>query len=397
MGLEDRVAAASKLEEVYRARGDWSSCIRTLRRAASLVPDTERVDWLSRAALIEVDARHDRGAAKEIYDQILTLQPDHGAALRFQAEWLTSAEGPQSLESFERLESFMADRDDLDDFDVRLEVSSFYSKLAQAYLEAGRGDDAVPRFERALELNPAHLHSLQSVAPLYFERKDWKNAQKVLRQILQLTGGQGEPAQVAQTYTELGMVERGLGHQDKAQKRFTKALEIVPNHVGALKGMALILEDRQDWTTLLNVYNNIIFHAPVEADVLAAYLIKGRILDEKLNRHDKAASHYEGGLAIKPNQPRVVLRLAELALRRGDWQDALAQADRGLALEIDNRDRADLLVVRATAHAAQGESDAASMAFAEARAADSAVATLTSVDDHEVVREFVAARLQANP
>jgi len=391
MEVTEQLRVVPTLVELYQGRGDWVGCVRTLVRAAQLSETpTSKVDWLARAAKIEVEHRHDRESAKVLYDQVLGFKPDHEEALKFAAEHLTSADG-QSLQDFERLEPFMAQRDDLDDFDTRLEVASFYFKLAQALLAADRVDDAIARFERALELNTGHLPTLQAVAPLYRGRSDWKNAQRVLRQILQLTGGQGEPEQVAQTYTELGLVERALGHQDKAQKRFTKALETVQNHVGALKGMALILEDREDWTNLLNVYNNIIYRAESAEDVISAYVIKGRILDEKLNRPDKAASHYEGGLAIEPNQPRVVLRLAELSFRKEEWREAIAVLERGLALPIQGALRGELLLLRAAAEAAQGQEALSKQTFEQAKHEDPECAVRSL--DPESVRAFLLSRL----
>ena len=188
-------------------------------------------------------------------------------------------------------------------------------------------------FERVLELNPTLLASLGAGAPLYFATQAWKKAENAYRQLLQLTGGQGDRKAVAEMYTQLGLVERELGNDVKGYKRFNKALEIVPNHIEALRGMALILEDRQDWSTLLNVYNNVIYHATEPRDVTYAYINKGRVLDESMSRPDKAAQHYERSLAFEERQAESYLRLAELAMRRMDYAEAGALADKGLSHE----------------------------------------------------------------
>ena len=96
--------------------------------------------------------------------------------------------------------------------------------------------------------------------------------------------------------------------------------------------MALILEDRQDWSTLL-VYNNVIYHATEPRDVTYAYINKGRVLDESMSRPDKAAQHYERSLAFEERQAESYLRLAELAMRRMDYAEAGALADKGLSHE----------------------------------------------------------------
>ncbi len=96
-------------------------------------------------------------------------------------------------------------------------------------------------------------------------------------------------------------------------------------------------------------YNAVIYHASVPADVTAAYVRKGVVLDEKLGRVDKALSHFERCLAFDATYTPASLRLAELALRRSAWDEAIEQVQRGLAMHND---------------------DDAGMALAAARAAD---------------------------
>ena len=199
----------------------------------------------------------------------------------------------------------------------------------------------------------------------------WKDGERVYRQLLQLTGGHGDRAKIATTYSQLGMVEIELGSVDKAYKRFSKALELHPNHVAALRGMARVLEVRKDWQNLLNIYNNIIYHATNPQDAINAYMTKGRILDEEMGRPDKAVQHYERSLAFDANQPVALLRLSELALRREAWHEANGLAQRGLALENEPGPlRADLLLCWAVGKAGAGDSDGAEAAVVEARASN---------------------------
>jgi tetratricopeptide (TPR) repeat protein len=173
----------------------------------------------------------------------------------------------------------------------------------------------------------------------------------------------------------LGHVDRQKGNAERAYKRYQKALEVQANHVAALKGVAAILEEREDWSNLLNVYNNIIYHATLPRDVTDAYLTKGRILDEKLERPDKAVPHYERSLEFEHRQPGVWLRLAEIAIRRAQWDQAVRYAAQGLEVAGDEPAiAADLHLVAATAHAVQGDTSSAETSWAAAQAASSAVA-----------------------
>lgn len=345
--------AARRLEDIYRRRSDAQAVARTLDiqgRVGTTVE--ERVDALLRAAQHELTTRHDRDAAAVFYSRALEHQPDNEAALRFMARHLfESGRFDEALPICERLAPMVENDQDLDDFDIRMELAQFYYYYAEMLRLADHEVRSIGQYERALQLNPTYIASLEAVGPLYKATAQWKKALGVFRQLLQLSGGQGERHKVAGTYTNLGLVERALGNAEQAKKRFNKALEIDPNHVEALKGMALLLEDREDWSNLLNIYNNIIYHATIAEDVIDAYMTKGRVLDDHMSRPDKAAQHYQRSLDFKADQPGALLRLAELAMRRDAYQEAGELAAKGtkLAAYESAKVRALLLMCEAAA------------------------------------------------
>lgn len=384
------VAAAAALEELYRSHSDWAGIVRVLDVQAHLADDPDgQVAKLEAAARIELEIRHNRLAAGAFFERVLQVKPDHEEALKFQVEHLfEEGDYPAALPRCRALEPLLAELD-ADDFDVQLELSTFYFRFAEMLRFVGEDAESMNKYEETLKFNPAHLPSLRVVGPLYMANGDWRKAERVYRRLLQLTGGQGSGEEIAFTYTQLGLVERALGHTDKAYKRFNKALELAPNFVPALKGLAFILEDRKDWNTLLNIYNNVIYHATVPQDVVDAYMTKGRILDEELNRADKAMQHFERSLAFNAHQPVALLRLAELCLRQERWSDAVDLVGRGIELaEVGLVVKADLLLLRAIALSHLGETGAlredvlaAVDVNPEVGDADSLIAALDGVGD----------------
>ena len=61
-------------------------------------------------------------------------------------------------------------------------------------------------------------------------------------------------------------------------------------------------------------------------------MTKGRILDDRMARPDKAAQHYQRSLDFDSEQPLAYLRLSELAMRRDAYQEAGELAAKALAL-----------------------------------------------------------------
>ena len=394
------VEAARVLERLHMGRGEWDRVVEALLRRARATLDTaERAESLANAARIRVETLRDRVGAAEIYDELLQVAPEHPEALRYRGEFLfESGRLDEAVGIYERMEAHELARD-VDDFDAQVEVSMYFYRFAEALRRLGRADDAILRYERALALNATHLPSLEAVGPMYMAANDWIKADKVWKQLLQLTGGHGNPEQLARIYASLGTVEHRLGQPEKARKRFTKALELRPNDIQALRGYGAVLFAAEDWNNLLNIFNNIIYHTQDPADVIDAYLNKGFVLDARLGLPEKAAQHYEKSLAFDPGQPQALLRLAELALRRQDWPEAASLADRGLGIEVEAPlVRAFLLLVRSIAYQACGDGRAALEGYTSAMAADPGVSEAlggTNIEDYEKVHELLRSRLQS--
>jgi tetratricopeptide (TPR) repeat protein len=322
---------------------------------------------------------------------MLAEQPDCPEALRFQCAYLfETGAWADAASLFERLEPLEAARD-MTDFDDQMEMAQFYFRFGETLRALDRTTDAVARYERTLELNQTHLPSLEAIGPIYIEMGEWEKADATLRKLLQLTGGQGDPAFLARIYTQLGHVQRHLGDLDKAQKRFNKALELRPNDVPALLGLAGILFERKEWNALLNVYNNVIFHARERADVVDAYLAKGFVLDRKMNLPEKAADHYRKSLNFDASEPRALLRLAELSLRKGTWSEASTLVDQALAVEtLDPPLKASLLLARGITRLMAEDLEAARTALLDAGQCDPLVSEALGVTDPTSASEILA-------
>ena len=373
--------AARMLEQLRSARGEWDGVVEALKRqAAASSNEQDAVKALVRAARVQRDTLQNRDGAAQTFAAVLEQEPAHDEALRYLADHAyRKQELPQAVEYFAELEK-KSESWDLDDFDEKVEIAQFYFQYATSLISLDRADEGREKLERALELNPSHLPSLRAVGPLWMEAKEWDKAEGVYRQVLQLIGGSADKAELAEAYTCLGEVELALGKTEKAKKRFNKALELRDNDVRALRGAAQVLFEREEWSTLLNHYNNIIYHAKKPSYVIEAYLTKGFVLDTHMGLSDKAAQHYEKSLTFDPGQVQALTRLAELSLRRQDWGEASALADRGLGVEDkDGRMESLLHLAKAAASYGAGDPSTGEDNLAQAKADESVGAALADV------------------
>ena len=166
-----------------------------------------------------------------------------------------------------------------------------------------------------------------------------------------------------------GGAAREVGDLPTARARYEEALALSPNHGGAMTGLAEALFLDRAWDALLPVCNQLMA-VGTDADArLFGALLKGRALDQHYNRPDKAEETYAVCLAWQPDRPELLLRLAELALRRGEAASALGLIERGLDLPGRESGRGDLLLGRAAALAGLRRADEALDALEEATSA----------------------------
>jgi tetratricopeptide (TPR) repeat protein len=341
--------ASVRLEGLYRAGQDHAGVVRAILAQASLASDDEvRVERMLTAARIEQEMRHDREAASRLFEEILRVDPAQADALRMHADWLwDTGRGEDASPLFERLSPVIDELTPESDAAARLDGAAFYFRHGDVLRVSGRRDEAISRYLAALALHPHHLPSLEAAGPLLVDAERWTEAGDVWTRVAAITAGSSDLARSAHVITQIARVDAALGETDRAWAGFNRALMLHPNDVAALRGLANILEGRRDWNALLTVYNNIIYHATLPGDVIAAYMTKGRVLDENLDRQDKAVQHYERSLAFEARQPAAYLRLAELALRRDAAEDAVTYASRGLDVAEAGPMKADLHIARA--------------------------------------------------
>src|SRR5438552_1330273 len=65
-----------------------------------------------------------------------------------------------------------------------LDPAEIFYRLGKISYHLNRPEEAVARFQQALNLDPKHIDSLKDLADQYYSLRQWKNAAPVLEQIL---------------------------------------------------------------------------------------------------------------------------------------------------------------------------------------------------------------------
>ena len=278
------VIAVQALKRLYYGQRRWRDLIRTLEAEAQLATDPAlKASSLYRAARIHAELLGNRDDAIRALEQARSLQPGDPLILGELARHYESGQRLQAL--VETLEALTEATDD------EAEKLTYTQRIARLYEEELRDvDQAITWHERAIELDPTSLSSLQALSLLYRIRGAWpKLVEMCLQEARYTTDAQRRAdshARAAEIY------ETRLNAIDDAIEHYHRALNAMPDHPTAFKALARLLSDVQKPKELIQLYENALDRATGSRAV--SYLLKiAQLYEDALDEHALAAQTYK--------------------------------------------------------------------------------------------------------
>ncbi len=327
------------------------------------------------AALLVARASDDPGAAGDLADEALRLEPKLHAARELRA--MASGRAGRVADEIEALEAGLGERPD---------CPACLARLAWARTRVGPLAEAEPPARRALELDPGAVDPALALARSLLLRGAPGEARAVLEACAKR---RPHDARVAAAQ---GDALRGLGRTQEASAAYERALALEPHLAVAAAGLGRLAERAGAWEDAERRYAEAIAADPTDA---ACHVARWRVL-VRLGRTDERKSALD--VAASAADPRVRGHALEALGRLDDASAAYADAEKALgptAEVLEDRarvatslgreddalpllERAALLApVRASveeeigrAHAAKGEAAPALAAFEKALSLD---------------------------
>ncbi len=331
------IIAIQALKRLYYGQRRWRDLIRTLEAEAELAaaPSTQ-ASSLYRAARIHAEQLENRDEAIRLLERARTIQPTDALVL---GELARHYEAARQLDALvETLEVLTEASDD------ESERLTHTQRIARLYEEELRDvDQAILWHERAIELDPTSLSSLQALSLLYRVRGAWsKLIDMCIREARYTTDAQRRAdshARAAEIY------ETKLHAADDAIEHYHRSLNAMPDHPTAFKALARLLSDARRPKELIQLYENALDRASGTRAV--SYLLKiAQLYEDVLDEHALAAQTYK----------RILQQDAGHLAAVHAWQRSAARAQRprelleALQYEIEltvERDRLVALLHRA--------------------------------------------------
>jgi tetratricopeptide (TPR) repeat protein len=222
--------------------------------------------------------------------------------------------------------------------------SLLYATLGFAYHLDHQTDQAIEYLQRSVGSDPRNISARYRLSQVYTSVGQIEESIEQLTAILDIDASQIIPL-VVRGYQLLMQSRR-----DEAEKDFQAALELEPNEVQALRGMAIVNELRGDHKDALQFLDKALAIDPENEECL---LDRSRLSMSDYNLK-AAEKDLDQVIASSPNLLPALFSRAQLHIQLGRMEEALSDLD---AILKDNPNFAPALIGRSAIHEIQGNDE----------------------------------------
>ncbi|MEZ4225689.1 MAG: tetratricopeptide repeat protein [Polyangiaceae bacterium] len=320
--------AAEALAKIYERSGDFAEYVKLLERRADASRGEDRGRVLCHLAEIYETRLNDDTEALRRYDTVLSADGNNLDALRGADRVLAKLGRFQDL---------------VGNLEKQIQLAATpRQKITLWERVAGIQDEefldhekAAGAWEAVLQIDSAHEGALTALVRHYRALDRWEDVASLYERHIKLVG---EPDHQLELTLALGRVlMEQIGATDRATVAYEKALEINPEHAGALEALARLRETAGDADAALSAIDALAEKASSPEAKAEQYLRAAKLLEGRGDR-DGAIERYKSALDANPGDAGVSASLRGAYLARGDVNSAIKLLER--EMERTEGDRA---------------------------------------------------------
>lgn len=302
--------------DIHFARGEWSAA-EPIAVALSQRPQgleaVDRGELFFRRGKIAWELGHEREAIESlrIALDIAPADPRPLAVLTDIA--VARGEGEAQDEFFAHLHDVLTERGEPAAL-ARLERS--LGVLAESHL---RLDDAITRFERAVQLDPASEIGLDELLRVLLRTRDFERALRESEAVA--SAHPGTPAARRARLAASRVLADHLDRGAEARALVDALLQDAPDDAELIFERAQLAYAEGDWSTAHALAVRLLRHEGErpESDRALHHFFLGRVLDAGFDSRDGALEQYALARSLAPADPRALRASALILARRREW------------------------------------------------------------------------------
>ena len=186
-----------------------------------------------------------------------------------------------------------------------------YNNLGIVLQKAGRMDDAVTNYQKAIRMKPDNAKTYYNLGIVFYEKKQFDDAITNFQKALRLN------PEFADAYSGLGNSFKEKGLLDEAVHFYQKALQADPDRAEIYYNLGIVLKEKGLFGEAISAYQKAIQLKP---DSLDAYNNLGIAFQD--NRQiEEAIASYKKALTIDPDDAVTHWNLSHALLLSGNFKD----------------------------------------------------------------------------
>jgi len=286
--------------------------------------------------------------AEEIYERILSINPNHSDSLHFLGVIAHQAgksdiavnlinraiqNNPKNPVYYNNLGYVFQDQGKLDEaisccqraVNLKPDYAEAYYNLGYVFQDRGKLDEAISCYEKALELRPDYAEAYHNLGYVFQDQGKLDEAISCYEKALELR------PDYAEAYHNLGYVFKGRGKLDEAILCYERALKIGPDYAGAHNNMGNMLQGRGKLDEAILCYQKAL---KIEPDCAEAYHNMGNAFKDQ-GKLNEAISCYEKALELKPDCAEAYNNMGNAFQDQGKLNEAFLCYQKALKIEPD--------------------------------------------------------------
>ncbi|MBX3229294.1 MAG: tetratricopeptide repeat protein [Labilithrix sp.] len=334
LGLDFHDRETSKyLERMAQATGRWGEVIQTANNwLQAQTEPTQKIRLCLHLAKWYGDDLGHPEYAQPYYAQIVALDPNNVGALRQMGQLYRKNGNWQQLGATltRALDVAVSDVD-------RKEILTELGELLDSQM--GQTDQAVTHFNRALEVDGLFIPAIENLERIYASRGEKKQLVDILtRKVRALE----DAAEIAATKLRIGGLNEEMNDPQKAAQTFREVIEIEPQNLQGLRGLARVYEILNQWPELVRVLESQLDVVTTERERIDILMQLANIHEEHFLKADIAAQRLEQVLEIDPNHEEAYFALERCYRKLRQWVELINVYERHISATLDRKTKIDL-------------------------------------------------------
>jgi tetratricopeptide (TPR) repeat protein len=309
----EHVEAGAPLAEIYYQNEEWTPLIPVLEMLARKTDRRANKELhilyyrLAKAA----DRLGDQDKALKWYRQAYELDPTHLPTLVDRADLLYRRQ--QWDDAFKLYQTVMVQHRESQSEAQTVEI---FHRIGNIKMKVGERAKAINMFEKALEINSGHRPTLEALAVVYTEGREWEAVIKQKRALLTHSETLEEKMRFHDEI--IAIYKDKLQNPQKAIAAYLEALELKPDARNLLVDVLELLHETKQWKKAVEILMRL---ANLETGKAKAKYLEtaGIITNTELHSPDEAVELFNQALDEDPDQLKPFERIDKIMTAKKDW------------------------------------------------------------------------------